>query len=211
VDLAVAINGTIRATARSLDFSVSGRQRSWCAVVPESAFREGFNELQVFEIVSREDGTARLLPAYRNPEVVDHDNLIRVAAEWTLGVEQHGFYGEQWHRGQFYRWTDGDATLTAPVDPDRPPAFVQVSVYMPSINPDGTRMRITVNGCRLFTRTIAERSWRRKIPLDRCEVLGDTLTIGLESNTMAPQNPRDRRTLGVALSSVRLLDAEPET
>ncbi|HKP21122.1 MAG TPA: sulfatase-like hydrolase/transferase, partial [Thermoleophilaceae bacterium] len=62
--IAVAVNGTIAATSRT--FSLDGsRAEQFEAIVPESAFRRGANEVQLFEIVRGGDGPALrvLLPS----------------------------------------------------------------------------------------------------------------------------------------------------
>jgi hypothetical protein len=55
LDLAIAINGTIRAVTRTWTFPVKGERGRWSAVVDESAFRAGYNNVEVF-LVSRSDG-----------------------------------------------------------------------------------------------------------------------------------------------------------
>ena len=62
VSLAVAINGTIRATTRPWSVPIQGRQGVWSAVVPEAAFRSGPNTVEVF-VVSEVAGQATLARA----------------------------------------------------------------------------------------------------------------------------------------------------
>ncbi len=57
LDLAVALNGTICTVARSFDHA--GGAGKWTALLPESAFRQGKNELEVF-IVRPDAGGLRL-------------------------------------------------------------------------------------------------------------------------------------------------------
>lgn len=59
-DVAIAVNGVIRATARS--FEVSDGAIGFTTMVPESAFRRGANSVEVF-LVSGEAGRDRLIPA----------------------------------------------------------------------------------------------------------------------------------------------------
>ena len=59
VELAIAVNGTIRATTRTyLDSKV---RDVWSAMVPESSLREGENEIQ-FLVVTADDGKLTLAP-----------------------------------------------------------------------------------------------------------------------------------------------------
>ena len=48
VDLAVAVNGRIRAVARS--FRVPGYGEAWTALLPEDALRQGPNEVKVYRL-----------------------------------------------------------------------------------------------------------------------------------------------------------------
>lgn len=60
--LAIAVNGTIRATTKT---SQRGRGREFSALLPEGAFRRGKNEIQVFLISGAADGRLSLAPTER--------------------------------------------------------------------------------------------------------------------------------------------------
>ena len=48
--LAVALNGTIQAVTQPWNLPLNGRQGSWAAVVPETAFQAGPNTVEVFVV-----------------------------------------------------------------------------------------------------------------------------------------------------------------
>jgi hypothetical protein len=59
VDLALAVNGTVRAVTRT--YRIAGLEESWTAMIPESAIRPGRNDLRLFVVVEK-NGEARLYP-----------------------------------------------------------------------------------------------------------------------------------------------------
>ena len=60
--LVVAVNGTIQAVTQPLSIPIKGRQGSWSAVVPETAFQTGQNAVEVF-VVSDDAGQPSLARA----------------------------------------------------------------------------------------------------------------------------------------------------
>lgn len=69
VELAIAVNGTIRATTRTyLDSKI---RDIWTAMVPESSLRDGDNEVQVF-VVNSTAGKLTLASATDEPHVVEY-------------------------------------------------------------------------------------------------------------------------------------------
>ena len=59
-DLAVAVNGTLRAVARS--FHVSGYGEAWTALLPEDALRQGANEVKLYKLSGSGAGVVELVP-----------------------------------------------------------------------------------------------------------------------------------------------------
>src|SRR5262249_30711535 len=64
--LAIAVNGTIHAVCRS--FGRSGGRAQWMALVPDSAFRAGANEITVFHVSAA--GLERTVQRSRNGEAL---------------------------------------------------------------------------------------------------------------------------------------------
>jgi hypothetical protein len=54
MDLAVAVNGTIRAVTRT--FLLAGLENAWTAILPEECLRPGANDLRVFVVAAQADG-----------------------------------------------------------------------------------------------------------------------------------------------------------
>ena len=69
VELAVAVNGTVRATTRT--YLENKIRDVWTAIVPENSLREGANEIQVF-VVSSNAGEITLQPATDEPHRVEY-------------------------------------------------------------------------------------------------------------------------------------------
>ena len=65
IALAVAVNGTIQAVTEPWKVPVRGREGSWSAIVPETAFRNGENTVEVFVLTGagEEPRVARTAPA----------------------------------------------------------------------------------------------------------------------------------------------------
>ena len=63
--LAVAVNGTVEAVTEPWKVPVGGREGSWSAILPETAFRTGENEVEILVITQAEGeiGLARAAPA----------------------------------------------------------------------------------------------------------------------------------------------------
>jgi hypothetical protein len=59
-DVAIAVNGRIQAVSRSFQLAIS-KAENFAAVVPENAFHQGRNRVQLFE-VQGSTGAVRLLP-----------------------------------------------------------------------------------------------------------------------------------------------------
>lgn len=198
VALAVAINGVVQATTWTIDNSTRP-WAAWSAVVPEDALLEGHNQVEVFVI----ERVGEAVSLHRT-RMADRDlpvgNLVVESAAWIAGVVAEGFYEQQWSGDTTFRWTNGHGTLSVPIDPSRPP--VGLDLVVRHVNPEGARLEVLVDGCRVFRRRLRE-AIRTRIVFAGCEPTGPTMTLAFVSETFG--QPRE---LGVALSSVVLLDAD---
>ena len=130
-------------------------------------------------------------------------NLIREEAV-ELGVTADGFYGVEWLTHRPFRWTDGKARLSVPIDPRSPPSAMTVDVLMT----DGLKkLRIKVDSHTLFNEVIKNR-WTETFTLDVGRLTSPKLEIELLSDTHVPQT-RDNRTLGVAVGAIELGAGRP--
>jgi hypothetical protein len=198
VPLAIAVNGVIRATTQSSRRTVSGRTGFWAVLVPPDAYRPGANDIVPLEIVS--PNPPRLRAVAVDARGSGPLNLLDPGVAAVLGIELHGFYAAETGDAATFRWTNGSASLTVPVDASRPVRELEVRVL--TATEAAATMEIRVNGCVVFDGPSADPPVRR-IPLAACGPFGDALTITFISGTAVP-GPGDTRRLGVALEFVRL-------
>ena len=208
LNLAVAINGTIRATTRPYTFPLAGKMKVWSAVVEESSFHAGQNEVEVF-VINSSRGQPVLARAY-TPAVPRHGrNVAMAAAKWFWGVEQTGLHGQELSGDTPARWTDGAAKLVVPMHENRPPQALRVDLA--STGHKGTELTVLVNRDVLFHETIPTGGWSNTFSLAG-RSFHKHLTIELLSDTFVPReenkNSADRRTLGVMVKAVTLLESD---
>ena len=198
--LAIALNGVVAAVTRPYAFPVAGRRNAWEAIVHPRRLAAGSNTLEVFEILEDSGSGAVTLAAVAGDAAADRwPNLVRDAEIQVLGGRTSGFYGTEWAGARPFRWTRGDARLLVPLDPQAPPASLDISVL---ITARPKRLRITVEDCTLFDATISG-GWSATFGLDECALEPPDVEIVLSSDTHVPET-RDTRTLGVAVGRIEL-------
>ena len=192
VFLAVALNGTIVATTQTWR-----RQAGWMALLPPHALREGENQVEVFRV--RRDRATRLvrLP-HPLPDPRGVNLLFARSGEW--GIEHVGFFQRERSGGRSFRWTDGAGVIRLPLPRGTQP--VELSLDLRSTGPAGKQLRVLVDDCEVLAETLEGGALSRSVSLGRCGPPGDELVVRIASDTHQPR--RDRRRLGVALSSVVL-------
>ena len=119
------------------------------------------------------------------------------ARDWR--VDDSGFYRDELIPGMAVRWTTGDARLT--LDSATADAL---ELRVASDAPGAQSLQITVDGVRVVGETIrpGEARWRFPVRAGRHE-------IALRASTFVPADSRasgDKRSLGVSVRAVRLLD-----
>jgi hypothetical protein len=132
-----------------------------------------------------------------------------LGGRFVAGVEEGGFWNQEKDGGQPCRWTNGSARLSVPLHGQRPQAL-SLTAFIPN-EPD-YRLRVTVNGTKLFDGPVVSRKWwSGQWPLAGVD-LGDRARIELTSSTVVPAlvdlNSRDDRRLGIRLKRLMLL-ADP--
>jgi hypothetical protein len=199
VRLALAINGVVRATTEPASGPILGRRGMWLALVQPDAYRAGPNDIDVFEITSLAPPVLRrvLFDARRGEPA----NLLEEGLSLALGVFHAGLHPPEWDDATLFRWTNGSGRLVVPIGQGQPPPrTLEVTVRM---GRDAEQiLEIRANRCLLFQGTLTEPS-RKMLDLSPCGDLGTTLSVTFDSDTFVP-GATDPRTLGVALSSVRL-------
>ena len=210
LNLAVAINGTIRATTRTYTFPRAGKRKRWSAVVEESSFYAGQNEVEVF-VINSSRGQPVLARAYTPAVPRQGRNVAMAAAKWTWGVEQTGLHGQGLSKKDTpIRWTDGAAKLVVPLEKNRPPQALRVDLA--STGHKGTELTVLLNGDVLFHESVPQGRWSKTFSLAG-RSFNKPLTIELFSDTFVPaettKGSSDRRTLGVMVKAITLLDSDP--
>ncbi len=208
LNLAVAINGTIRATTRPYTFPLAGKMKVWSAVVEEGSFHAGQNEVEVF-VINSSRGKPVLARAYTPAAPRQDRNVATTAAKWIWGVEQTGLHGQELSKDASPRWTDGAARLVVPIDENRPPQALRVDLA--STGPQGTELKVLLNGDVLFQESLPPSRWSKTFSLAG-RSFHKQLTLELLSDTFVPRETtkgsKDRRTLGVMVKAVMLLDSD---
>ena len=208
INLAVAINGRIRATTRTYGFPVAGRQSgAWEALVPEDTFTAGKNLVEVFTIRGSHDNPILSRVYSSQHQVLPINNLILEVARWRRGVESSGFYPQEWWGDRPARWTNGNASLAILIDPAKPPQGLELKLL--HTGPQGTSLRILANGCPLFENTVPPGGVSLTLDFSTCSPDTDLLKIELISSTFVPgkvdPSSEDKRRLGVAVESLSVL------
>ena len=166
---------------------------------PVRRMATGPNDLQVFVVESDASGALLRRAGVAQQRPPDLNLILEPAArEW--GVRQWGFYPvETVAQGRQFRWTRDVAEISNAFT-HRPPTAVLVEVMMVA---GGRPKHLTIeaNDCTLFEGEV-EAGWSATLPLARCNVAAEGLT--LRFTTAASRGDRDRRRLGVAVSRVTL-------
>ena len=199
--LAVALNGVIAGVTQPYAFRVKGRSNMWEVIVDPRVLKRGANSVEVFGIREEADGSVALDAAYTGASGATA-NLLRDEAAYLWGVTLSGFFNTEWAGPRPFRWTDGDATMSIPIDGREPPGWLAIDVLM-----TGSRTKpvvITANGCTIFDAEIGGR-WIQKLSLAPCTATSSVLEINVVSDVHQARGS-DRRSLGVAISSIELLE-----
>jgi len=195
VPLAIAINGVIRATTKSVGAPLPA-EGAWAGVVDPRVFHEGVNAVDVYEIAADRDRVV-LRPALHSSSRPSHLNLILgEASGW--GVRDHGLYDRERLGDRVFRWTNGDAEITL-MERDYRNAVIRIALA-PMV-PAGEPLTIAVNSCTLFTGVLSGGEWDRSFSLSGCPaefLTGRDVHIHIRSARVTPHHG-DERVLGVPI------------
>ena len=198
--LAIALNGVLAGVTQPYAFRVAGRSNMWEVIVDPRALKQGANVIEVFGIREEADGSVSLDAAYTGTDRAAA-NLVRDEAARLWGVTLSGFFNTEWAGPRPFRWTDGDATVSVPIDGREPPSGLSVEVVM-----TGSQTKpvvITANGCTIFDAEIQGR-WIQTLSLAPCPMTSPVLEIKIISEVHQARGS-DRRNLGVAIRSLELV------
>lgn len=201
--LAIVVNGVVAATTVPYTFPVAGRQNLWEVIVDPGLFVPGANAINVVEVREAPDEPVVLNMLYTmsaQESAAAGRNLSGESAETLWGVTASGLSPTEWNGTRPFRWSDGDARLAIPVDPEAPPSELSVSIAM--TGGADKSLAITVNDCVLFD-SVIQGSWSGTFPLSSCPVASQRMEVSIRSTTHQPTNG-DPRLLGVAVASVEI-------
>ncbi len=200
VDLAVAVNGVIRATTRVSRGESGGRKR-WSAIVAPRSFRPGNNDVDIFAVESVA-GNLRLSLASPRSSAVRPRNLALEASAIAGGVRVSGFHFQEWIGDRLVSCTDGHGRIVATLDPSRPPEALRISIVRSG--PGNSPLQILLDGCELFDEPVPAGGWVQTLPLDGCRPRGDATTIEILSEAVAVRD--GTRSVGVCLDALYFVD-----
>ena len=199
--LAIALNGVLAGVTQPYAFRVAGRPNVWEVIVDPRALKRGANVIEVFGIREEADGSVSLDAAYTGTDRATA-NLVRDEAAQLWGVTLSGFFNTEWAGPRPFRWTDGDATVSVPIDGRAPPLWLSIEVLM--TGSQAKPVVITANGCTIFDAEIEGR-WIQTLSLAPCAMTSPVLEIEIVSEVHQGRG-LDRRNLGVAIRSLELVD-----
>lgn len=200
-ELAVALNGLIVATAQPMPRTDAAGARPWAVIVPEEAFLQGANRIEVFSVESTPAGPLLRLAYAGGDADAGPVNILMPTAERLHGVEISGFRDLEWTPdGIPVRWTLPSGALRVPIDAENPP--IGLDIFVRFVDARGHRLRIRANGCVVFHRRVRE-AFKERVSFGECHIEGSELLLELTSDRFEPET----RPLGVGVSSMVLLDA----
>jgi Sulfatase len=195
VPLAIAINGVVRATTKTVAEPLPAAG-AWAAIVDPRVFRPGVNVVDVYEIAT-DHAEVVLRPALHSSARPPHLNLILgEASGW--GVHVRGLHAREPLGDRVFRWTDGDAEVILPGE-DYQDATVRLALA-PMTSP-GLPLAIAVNGCTVFKGVLGGGEWDQSFSLRGCpaELLqSPEVRIRITSGRSTP-SARESRVLGVPI------------
>ncbi len=183
--VAVAVNGVIRAVTRPYRRYRDQAEILWAAILSESALVDGRNDIQLFTLAITPGEPLSLRPIEHSGASTDFRGItLGVAPIW--GVREHGFHGAGFSNGEPRRWTNGNALLEVPIDPDDPPETLEVTLL--GWGPNEVRnLKIIVNDTELYSGPALGKVWTKTLQLGAIEPKR-TLTIEILSETWGPKN-----------------------
>ena len=195
--LAVSVNGIISAITRPYLRYRHLSETLWAAVVPESSFVNGHNDIQIYALNTTSGFPVRLQHITMSGESRDFRGVALGGAP-IWGVREHGFHVPgPTQREKPHRWTNGKAQLEVPVNIDDPPNTLSITLL--GWGPEETTdLHIRVNGVALYAGAAPGKVWEKTLALDTVTA-SDKLNIEINSGTWGPNKDR-----GVLVQAITL-------
>ena len=201
VDLAVAVNGTVRATTTNYLYGAVNAS-IWAAIVPESSFRDGQNRVEVFA-ANEPDAACPFSQTGASEEHIEY--LGARLGLWEVpGVTVRGLRKITSRHQKQVRWTRDRARIDVPLGKEEAARLRELRIALADLGPEVVNLRILLNGRVLFDGEVTDAPWSSRFPV---QDVTTPVTIILESNTV---QRRKRRPVGVALEGIWLGDGSDE-
>ena len=210
--------------AKSWFAKVTAENRPFYLLDEEKPLPKGLNGIKLYEIelswrfaeqpvhplpkaILKEERTIGL---YKINGIISDYKNISLGPEKYFGVMESGFHGQEWKEGRFFRWTDGNAKLIVPLDPEHPPRSLRMEFF--SHCPKELKLKVLLNNHELYQGQIAPgKGWSKTFSVADLP-LGNQAIIKIMSDRFVPkeviQGSMDTRTLGVTVQDIRLLDTD---
>lgn len=130
---------------------------------------------------------------------------VTFGAEPTWLAAESGFYFPLVMDGHPVRWTDGHAHLAIPVEGSTSASRMSISIA--STGPEGTSLRLVLNGSTLFDGELPPGPWASEFDVARLEV-GSVAELEIISSTFVTGDAKsdaEDKPMGVLVSGVMLL------
>ena len=194
--------------------------------VPEEGFSQSFSLANVplgkqltLELLSDTNIPIKTIPGstdertlgvlVKDIRLLDNDYInVNLGTERVLGIGESGFYGQEFLDKIPVRWTNGAAKLFIPLSKKKLPDAICVNILSTG-GVKQKRVKILANSYKLFDGQVPEEGFSQSFSLANVP-LGKQLTLELLSDTNIPiktiPGSTDKRTLGVLVKDIRLLD-----
>jgi Sulfatase len=203
--LAIAVNGTIRAVTETY---LSGGDEKFSALLPDSAFQPGANEVNALVITQSKEQTAHLeipRPGDRKENVVN----------FAKGGNAKQYQAEGWGNSErHFTWTNGKrARMILPISHPASAAYLWIRfvAYVAPEQANRQKVHVLANNRLIEEWIITKPEFHERILFIPEEVLGSSkrLDITLElPEAVSPASIRagaDRRELGIAVAWLKLI------
>ena len=164
VDLAIALNGRIRATTRTYEASASDAAR-FSAVIPERAFRQGKNQVRIFAATAPGSDCpfAPVLPLRAGPSFLD----TPMGVFDVPGVSFRGFHRVDLLRGEEVRWTRPRSRIQIAISEEEAAKVRRLELRIADLRPRTASVRLRVGEEVLFEGPPPTLPWSPIFEVDR--------------------------------------------
>lgn len=201
VDLAIAVNGIVRATTHA--YTLGARETSlFAAILPEDAFRRGQNSVQLLAAGARD--TSCPLRPIGEPSAAPSSLDSRLGV-WPIPyVEERGFNSTDSTGSGMIRWTRGRGFLSVPLSWQQSAQVQRIRIEIGAVAVPNMTLKVRVNRRTVVDQPLEKLPWTGTFDLPDLEP-GEPLQIRLQSDHVLFGN----RKHGVGVTGIWLLSRQP--